>query len=582
MYLERIASPADMKALPVTALPVLAEEMRAAHLERVSHHGGHVGPNLGVTELTIALHRVFTTPVDKIVYDVSHQTYMHKMLTGRVQAFLDPTQYDAVTGYTDPTESEHDFFNIGHTSTSISLASGLAKARDLQGEKHNVVAVIGDGSLSGGEALEGLDFVGAMDTNFIVIVNDNDMSIAENHGGLYKSLHDLRTTNGASPNNIFKAFGLDYRFVADGHDIEGLMAVLESVNHIDHPVVVHVVTTKGKGYALAEEHKEDFHYAMPFDLKTGQLLDSYDGPSYNGIVRDVLTDAMKQDPAVFTVNAATPGGFGFTKEWRDAVGDQYVDVGIAEEQAVAMISGAAKGGAKPVFTVYSTFIQRTYDQLVQDLSVNNNSALILTYLASVYGINDITHLGFFDIPMMSHIPNLVYLAPTTKEELEAMMRWGIEQDEHPVAIRVPVGPVISTGVVDTTDYSQLNRFAMSYEGEGVAIIGLGNFYHMAHDAWKELQTRCVNATLINPKFITGLDTDMLDGLLENHHTVITVEDGVVSGGFGQTIASYYGPTTMRVHNLGLSKAFPDRYDAATLLREDGVTVEHIVELALAK
>lgn len=576
MELQNITSPADIKGLSINELKDLTVQARKALLSKMAAHGGHVGPPLGAVELITALHYVFNSPADKIVYDVSHQSYMHKILTGRVQAFIDPAHYDDVTGYTDPVESEHDFFNIGHTSTSVSLASGLAKGRDLCGGTENIIALIGDGSLSGGEAYEGLDYAATLGSNMIIVLNDNDQSIAETHGGLYTGLRQLRETNGQSPNNIFKAMGFDYRFLADGNDLASLIDLFRSVKDIDHPVVLHAVTQKGKGFALAENDKERWHYSLPFNQETGELKEAFGGASYESITADYLMKRIKEDPTVVAVNAATPAGFGFTPEWRREAGAQYIDVGIAEEHAVAMASGIAKRGGKPVFNVYSTFLQRTYDQVIQDLCVNGNSAVILVYMASVYGMSDITHLGYFDIPMLGNIPDLVYLAPTAKEEHLAMLDWAVNQQERPVAIRVPVGPLIASGKPDTTDYSRLNRFDVTEKGERVALIGLGNFYSLAAEAAEKLLQQGIHATLINPKFASGIDTKVLTDLQKNHSLVLTMEDGVIEGGFGQKIASFYGPTAMKVKNYGIAKAFHDRYDAAELLKENGVTVDDIV------
>ena len=576
MHLIDVKSPADLKGLSIAELTDLAAQSRHAIVTKVSEHGGHCGPPLGAVEMIMALHYVFNSPVDKIVYDVSHQSYVHKMVTGRALAFLDHDHYDDVTGYTDPTESDHDFFNIGHTSTSISLASGLATARNLKGHSENIIAIIGDGSLSGGESFEGLDYAATLDSNMIIIVNDNDQSIAENHGGLYRGLRELRETNGESSNNIFKAIGLDYRFVAKGNDLETLINVFQDVKDIDHPIVLHIVTQKGKGYTIAEQNKEKFHWTMPFDLETGKLKAKDNGPTYVGTIANYLMEQIKVDPTVVAICAGTPGGFGFNSEWRKATGKQYIDVGIAEEHAIAMSSGIAKNGGKPVFNVYSTFLQRTYDQLVQDLCVNNNSTVIINHQASVYGMNDVTHLGFFDIPMLTSIPNLVYLAPTNNEELLAMTEYAVHQHEHPVAIRVPVGEFISTGVADTMDYSLLNKYEVTRRGEGIALLGLGNFYHLANQVADELAKVGINATVVNPKFASGLDEELLKDLKVNHSVVFTLEDGVVEGGWGQRVASFYGPSAMRVKNYGIAKEFHDRYDAAELLQENGVSVEQIV------
>ena len=576
MDLINIKSPADLKGLSISELTDLTVQARRALMAKVSEQGGHVGPPMGAAEMIMALHYVFNSPVDKIVYDVSHQSYVHKMVTGRALAFLDHNHYNDVTGYTDPTESEHDFFNIGHTSTAISLASGLATARNLKGDPENIIAIIGDGSLSGGEAFEGLDYAATLDSNMIIIVNDNDQSIAENHGGLYRGLRELRESNGESSNNIFKSLGLDYRFVAKGNDLETLIDVFKDIKNIDHPIVLHIVTQKGKGYTLAEQNKEKFHWTMPFDIETGKLKVADKGPTYVGAIANYLMEQIKVDPTVVAICAGTPGGFGFNSEWRKAAGKQYIDVGIAEEHAIAMSSGIAKNGGKPVFNVYSTFLQRTYDQLLQDLCVNNNSAVIINHQASVYGMNDVTHLGFFDIPMLTSIPNLVYLAPTNNEELLAMTKYAVHQHEHPIAIRVPVGKFISTGVSDTTDYSVLNKSEVTREGKAIALLGLGNFYHLANEVADELLKEGISATVVNPKFASGIDEALLDSLKANHSVVFTLEDGVVEGGWGQRVASFYGPSTMRVKNYGIAKEFHDRYDATELLQENGVSVDQIV------
>lgn len=575
--LEQIKSPKDVQKLSMDELKSLAAEIRKYLLERASKHYGHVGPNFGVVELTLGFHHVFSSPQDKIVYDVSHQSYVHKMLTGRAPAYMDEAHYDDVSGYTDPNESEHDFFNIGHTSTSISLAAGLAKARDLKGTQENIVALIGDGSLSGGEAYEGLDYLSELGTNFIVLVNDNNQSIAEVHGGINLALKELRDTEGRSEKNVFKSLGLDYRFIKDGNDIEEVVRVLREVKDIDHPVVVHAVTQKGKGIRMFEENKERWHWSLPFDVETGRVtVPAPETPDYTAITRDFITEKMEKDKTIFAVNAATPSIFGLGRAWREARGAQYVDVGIAEQHAVALVSGAAKNGAKPVFFVASTFLQRTYDQLVQDLCVNNNPAVILNYMASVSTLNDVTHLGFFDIPMMSNIPNLVYLAPTNAEEHLAMLEWAIEQKEHPVAIRVLATPLKETGRKDTTDYSVLDKFEVTKRGSQVALVGLGNFYDLAEETAKALAAEGIEATLINPKFITGIDTELLDDLQRDHSVVLTMEDGVVEGGFGQKIAAYYGPAPMKVKTYGVKKEFHDRYDPAELLKASGCTVPQIV------
>ena len=578
MYIEKINQPTDVKNLNSEQLHVLADEMRQALLQKLSKHGGHFGPNLGMVEATIALHYVFNSPTDKIVYDVSHQSYPHKMLTGRKDAFLYEDKYDDVSGYSNPDESDHDFFTIGHTSTSVSLACGLAKGRDLKGDSENIIAVIGDGSLSGGEALEGLDFASELNSNLIIVVNDNDMSIAENHGGLYKNLKQLRDTDGKSECNLFKSMGLDYVFVKDGNDIDSLITAFEQVKDSTYPVVVHICTQKGKGYKIAEENKENWHYCGPFNLETGKSDMSQDGgEDYSSMTADILLKKMKEDKTVVGITSATPTVFGFTEDKRKEAGSQFVDVGIAEETAVALASGIAKNGGKPVYGVYSTFIQRTYDQLSQDLCINNSPATILVYWASVYGMNDVTHLGIYDIPMMSNIPNLVYLAPTTKEEYLAMLDWSIEQNDHPVAIRVPIS-VVSDGKKVTKDFSKLNEYEVTQNGSKIAIVALGSFYSVGAKTAEIIENKTgVKPTLINPIYITGTDDKLLEQLKENHDIVITVEDGVLDGGFGEKIARFYGNSDVKVLNYGLKKEFLERYNPEEIVKANRLTPEQIAE-----
>lgn len=578
MYLEQINGPEDVKKLSGEQLTKLAAEMRQVLLKRASIHGGHFGPNFGMVEATIALHYVFESPKDKIVYDVSHQTYPHKMLTGRKDAYLYEEHYDDVTGYSSPQESEHDHFTVGHTSTSVSLACGLAKGRDLNGGGGNVIAVIGDGSLSGGEALEGLDFAAELESNLIIVVNDNDMSIAENHGGLYSNLKLLRETKGEAECNLFRAMGLDYVYVDEGNNIDVLIKAFQSVKDSTKPVVVHIKTQKGKGYAPAEKDKESWHYNAPFNIETGEPLGVSQGEDYSDITAKFLLEKMKKDPSVVAITSATPTVLGFTKDKREEAGKQFVDVGIAEETAVALASGIAANGGKPVWGVYSTFVQRTYDQIAQDLCINNNAATIVTFWGTVYGMNDVTHLGLYDIPMMANIPNLVYLAPATKEEYLAMLDWSLEQTDHPVAIRLPGGPVISDGRKVTKDFSDLNQYEITQKGSRIAVVGLGTFYSLGQSVAKELEEKTgTKATVINPYYITGIDQEMLEDLKKDHDIVITLEDGILDGGFGEKITRFYGDSEMKVLNYGLKKEFLDRYDAAEVLKDNRLTKEQITE-----
>ena len=575
MYIEKINGPEDVKKLNIEEMTALAEEMRHALLKRASIHGGHFGPNFGMVEAIIALHYVFESPKDKMVFDVSHQTYPHKMLTGRKDAYLYEEHYDDVTGYSCPQESEHDHFTVGHTSTSVSLACGLAKARDLRGESANVIAIIGDGSLSGGEALEGMDFAAELDSNMIIVVNDNDMSIAENHGGLYSNLKLLRETNGQAECNLFKAMGLDYVYVDHGNDLRELIGAFKQVKDSKKPVVVHINTLKGKGYKPAEEHKEEWHWHLPFDIETGKSHFP-EVEDYSSVTCEYLIEKMKKDPTVVAITSGTPTILGFTQEKRKQAGRQFVDVGIAEETAVALASGIAKGGGKPVYGVYSSFIQRTYDQISQDLCIDGNPATIVVYTGSVFGMTDVTHLGLQDIPMLSNIPGLVYLAPATKEEYLSMLDWSVEQKEMPVAINLPGGDMISDGREVKKDWSQLNTYEVTEKGSKIALIGLGTFYFLALQTAEMLEKKGIHVTVINPYYITGLDKGLLEKLKADHDTVVTLEDGILNGGFGEKIARFYGSSDMKVYNYGLKKEFLDRYDVNEVLKENHLTAEQIV------
>lgn len=576
-----IKSPADIKGLQIDELKIIARDMRAALVERLSRRGGHVGPNLGFVEATLALHYVFNSPKDKIVFDVSHQCYAHKMLTGRMEAFTDPAHYGDVSGYTNPGESAHDFFTVGHTSTAVSLACGLARARDLSGRRENIIAVIGDGSLSGGEAFEGLDDAATLNSNFIIVVNDNDMSIAENHGGLYDNLKLLRTTCGEAPVNFFKALGFDYRFVGNGNDPAALIAAFTHVKDCTHPTVVHVVTDKGHGYEPAEADKEKWHYSGPFDAATGTVYaDQNPTETYQMLTARFLLDKMKVDPTVVAVTSATPMVMGFTPGLRKEAGSRFIDVGIAEEHAAALCGGMSKGGLNPFWGVFSTFVQRAYDQISQDICINSNPAVIAVFGGSLRGMNDVTHLCWFDIPLLSAIPNLIYLAPADKKEYIAMSDWALRQRRFPVALRVPAAPVMDIPeVVGQDNYDDLNTFSQVVSGHGIAIIAVGNMLSYALEANRILREKGYEPTVINPRFVSGLDEAMLSALSPDHTAVLTVEDGVLDGGFGQRVASFYGDTPMLVRSLGLPKQFADRYNAAELAARCRLTAQGIAEAA---
>lgn len=574
--LDRVNSPEDVKKLNIEEMTHLASEIREVIIKKVNTTGGHFGPNLGMVEATIALHYVFNSPVDKIVFDVSHQCYPHKILTGRKEGFVNPDSYGVYTGYTAPEESDHDLFKVGHTSTSVSLATGLAKGRDLIGGKENVVAIIGDGSLTGGEALEGLNNAAVLGSNIIIIVNDNDMSIAENQGGICNMLTELRENNGEVENNFFKSLGFDYYYIGNGNDIKSLIDTFSKVKDADRPVLVHMHTIKGKGFEPAEVNREPFHWIMPNTLDHLNDAPAEQSESYESITKDYILSKVSSGEPVIAMNAATPGVFAWDKTFRDKLGKNYIDVGIAEQQAVAMASGIAKRGGKPILGIMSSFVQRTYDQLSQDLALNNNPAALLIFWGGIMGA-DATHLCTFDIPLISNIPNMVYLAPTCKEEYVRMLDWSVNQTQYPVAIRVPM-VITYSGEEDKTDYSILNKFKMVEKGETVAIIGLGSFFDKAKEVKSLLKEKLgINATLINPKFITGIDKDMLESLKSNHSVVITLEDGELDGGFGEKITRYYGNSDMKVLNFGSSKEFTDRVPLEELYQRYHLTPELIVQ-----
>lgn len=588
MYIEKIKSPVDLKKLDLKALQTVADETRQAVLNRVSKHGGHVGPNLGFVEATVALHYVFDAPKDKIVFDVSHQSYPHKVLTGRAAGFLgNVDDMNAISGYSSPTECpEYDNFEVGHTSTSISLATGLQKARDIKGTHENIIAIIGDGSLSGGEAFEGLDEASELDTGIIIVVNDNEMSIAENHGGIYKNLRALRESHGSCEHNWFKAWGFEYKYLEEGNDIEKLIEVFKSVKGTEKPTVVHIHTEKGHGYAPAVANKEAWHWGMPFNLEDGSrprrtpdgsIPEVIPCEDYGELFSDWMLREMKQDKSLIAVTAGTPTAAGFTPEKRKQAGEQHIDMGIAEEQAAAMISGMAKGGLHPVWTVYSTFIQRTYDQIAQDICINSNPAVINVMWGGVNSMNDITHICLFDIPMLCSIPGLTYLAPTTCEEYFAMLRWAISQDKKPIAIRVPSNGVHHTSEKVDSEYGHEPKYKVAHHGEKVAIIAEGSFFQKGENVVRLLATKGIDATLINPRYLNAVDAETLDSLKANHQLVVTLEDGSKDGGFGERIASYYGPSSMKVLVGGIKKGLYDRYDVNQLLSDNRLLDEQIVE-----
>lgn len=577
MMLEKIKTPKDVKKIPLNKLPKLAIEMRTALLNRVSKIGGHVGPNFGSVEAIIALHYVFNCPTDKIIFDVSHQSYPHKLLTGRAFGFLNEKDFDKISGYTNPHESKYDMFAVGHTSTSISLAIGVAKARDLKKQKYNVIAFIGDGSLSGGEALEGLNAINELKSEFIVVLNDNNMCMAEDHGGLYNSLKVLRNTNGKSSNNIFKSMGYEYLFVKNGNNINDLINAFKKASKSQTPIIVHICTTKGRGLFYAEKDKEPWHYKMPFNPKTGELINKVP-ETYSLIVRNYILNKAKKDKEFLAITSATPGSAGLDKKTREQLGKQFIDVGIAEQTAAAVAGGAATNGAKPLWTINSTFIQRAYDQISQDICLNNSPVAIACMFNGVYSLRDMTHLGFFDIALLCNIPNLVYIAPSTKEEFLSALDYAVNQKEHPVIVRAPGGPIISSRKKSIKDFSKINQYEIVEKGSKIAIIGAGSMYQLAKQVVDLYKNKFKDKlTLINPYFLSGYDIKTLDFLKKNHKLIITIEDGVLDGGFGEKIARYFGGTNIKVLNYGLKKEFLDRFDLEKVLKANRLKPELIIQ-----
>lgn len=588
MLLTQTTTPEDVKALNRAELPQLCDEIRHAILESSAAVGGHVAPNLGVVELTVALHRVFNSPIDKLVFDVSHQTYAHKALTGRAYTYIDPERYGEASGFANPDESEHDLFAMGHTSTSVSLGCGLAHARDLAGDTYNVITVIGDGSLSGGLAFEGFNNAADLDSNLIIIVNDNDQSIAENHGGLYRNLAELRASNGTCERNVFRALGLDYRYLDAGNDVQALVDTLQELRDIDHPIVLHVSTAKGKGFEPAQSDPEHWHHVGPFDMATGRKLcpghPSEPAPrTYADITSEALNAAIANDPQVVAITAATPYIMGFTPELRAAAGKQFVDVGIAEEHAVTFATALASAGAKPVFGAYGTFLQRAYDELWHDLCLNDAPATILVFGASVFGTTSETHLSFFDISMLGGLPNMRYLAPACMEEYLSMLSWSLDHREHPVAIRVPGIGLVSRpdlAPAEGADYSVV-RYNVARQGRDVAVLALGDFFELGEHVANRLAAEYgIEATLVNPRFATELDRKFLDSLAAEHRVVVTLEDGILDGGWGERVACYLACTPVRTHTFGIAKGFPDRYDPNELLAQNGMTIENMAAEAV--
>ena len=567
--LNKISGPQDLKKLSIAQMQQLAQEIRTLILEKDATEGGHLGPDLGIVEATIAYHYVFDAPKDKIVWDVSHQTYPHKMLTGRALAWLDPDHYEDVTPYSNPDESPYDYYAVGHTSTSIGLATGMAKARDLMGNHENIMALIGDGSMTGGLAYEGLNNAAIEKHNLVVVVNDNQMSIDENVGGLVTALKKLRDSNGETKENPFTAMGFDYRYVADGNDIKSMIEAFKAVKDVDHPILLHINTLKGKGYKPAIDEEEAHHWVMPFDLKTDKpLAPASEAPTANSVALDVVSEEIEKGTNLMAINAAIPGVFGLDKI-KNKYPDHYTDVGIAEQESVAFAAGAAKEGAVPVLFENSTFLQRAFDQLSHDVAANDLPVVMMVAGGGISGTSK-THLGIFDQVMISNLPNWIYLAPTNLAEEKAMMTWAIKQRKHPVAIKMPTKAVPENGDAQE-DYSKITY--QIKPGKDVAVLTLGDMYAI----FGEKVAQELNATLVNPVSANILDKDALDKLAKENKVIVTIEDNTLDGGFGEKVASYLGDKDVKVLNYGQKRVYTDQTPLKDILKENRMTVDQIVE-----
>ena len=624
--LSSIHTPADVHALSAQQLRDLCLEIRATLLDYGKKHGGHIGSNLGVVELTVALHRVFDSPRDRFIFDVSHQSYVHKMLTGRAEAYLDQSRFDEVTGFTNPLESEHDSFVLGHTGTSISLACGLAKTRDMQrgaaGESTigNVIAIIGDGSLSSAIAFEGLNNAAEQGGNLIIIVNDNEMSIAEDFGGMYGQLAKLRTSNGMAELNLFKAFGLDYRYVEQGNDVDALVEVLNEVKDIDHPIVVHIHTTKGLGFNDETEADngsdgcnqtnpqphagqcEANHWQDP-EASLGKPLDAR--KYYGEMAMASLERRFDNEPGLVVISPATPGSNGITRDFRERAGAHYVDTGITEEHAAAFAAGIARAGGRPVLATSATFFQRTFDQLQQELALNHVPATLLIFGAGISGADN-THSGTFDMTMFANVPDVTCLAPASGEQMLDMLAWATGPSGHGVvAIRMPGEQILALERAADMAFDPLQRaeehdpavniagacpfarYQIVQPGRDVAILGLGNTMPLAAEITSALaendeEHAAITATLVDALRDSTMDAELLAMLADGHRLVVTLEDGQLEGGWGEKVTAFYANSSntkashVRVLNFGAAKEFTDRVPLGELNERYGLTSETIV------
>lgn len=616
MVLDKIRKENDIKKLDEEQLKELADEIRQFLIEKISRTGGHLASNLGVVELTMALHLTLNFPEDKLIWDVGHQSYTHKLLTGRKDGFDDLRKYGGMSGFPKRKESPCDAFDTGHSSTSISAGLGYVAARELLGEEHSVVSVIGDGSLTGGMAYEALNNASRLKSNFIIVLNDNNMSISENVGGMSKYLNGLRTAQAYTelkkgvedtlkripgrgdrivsqirktksgikqlfvPGMFFEDMDITYLGPVDGHDIRKLVKVLREAKRVDHAVLVHVITKKGKGYAPAEENPAKFHGLGPFDIETGEPKEAGGPDSYTQVFSKVLLDIAKRDEKVAAITAAMADGTGlaaFAKRFPQ----RFFDVGIAEEHAMTFAAGLAAGGMKPVFAVYSSFLQRAYDQALHDVCLQDLPVVIAVDRAGLVGSDGETHQGVFDLSFLTTIPNMTVISPKNRWEMADMLRFAMDF-RHPVAIRYPRGAAYE-GMRQFRAPIEYGKSEVIYEEEDIAIIFVGHMAELAESVRRSLKATGYNCSLINARFVKPLDEKLLEELAKDHELFVTIEENVITGGFGEQVMDYVSRAALdvQVRNIGISDEYVEHGNVEVLRKEVGLDRDTIAKQAVS-
>lgn len=590
MILERIQKANDIKKLNWAELDVLAAEIRQFLVENISKTGGHLASNLGVVELTMAMHLAFSLPKDKMIWDVGHQSYTHKILTGRKDGFKHLRQFGGMSGFPKRKESNCDAFDTGHSSTSISAGLGYVEAREILGEDYRVVSVIGDGSLTGGMAYEALNNASHLKSNYIIVLNDNNMSISENVGGMHMYLDGLRTADfynnmkkGVTsalnkipgvgsrlvnnirktknsikqlfvPGMLFEDMGITYLGPVDGHDVKKLYRTFKEAQKMDNAVLVHVLTEKGKGYAPAELNPSKFHGISPFDLETGNVLDKKTKDTYTDVFSEIMCDLGEKEPKLVAITAAMKDGTGLSK-FQEKFSERFFDVGIAEQHAVTFAAGLAAAGLKPVVAVYSAFLQRGYDQIVHDVCMQKLPVIFAIDRAGLVGSDGETHQGAYDIAYLNHIPNMTILAPKNRSEFAKMMEWAVGHD-GPVAIRYPRGNVYE-GLEEYRQPVVCGRSEVIYKESDIAILSVGHMMEVAEVVWETLKEKGYNCSLINSRFVKPMDTDILHELAQEHKLFVTIEDAAISGGYGASVVKYLAEQKLDVEVI--VNGIPDAY-----------------------